>query len=253
MVTSSSSKNHRLDNNDRRSGGGTSSHSSIRHSNRNKNTNSKDTTQGGSSSSTVLLVWMILIGCIIFGFISSLFFNTFDLNLNNIQSVYDDAPSLMSLIQQQQQQQHPSIKSKSKSLVVLNSHHQQLSELTRSHVQNIECPERLFPFYDRIINTNEQQEPEEQHYLIPKSIHLSWKTRCVPQDMMEIIDKWKEQFPSYNIYFHDDVAVNALLNDDSWYDIFPHFKHIMNSCVKFGSAMTIDLWRILILYRYGGT
>jgi mannosyltransferase OCH1-like enzyme len=238
MVTSSSS----------RSGGGKSSRSSIRHSNRKKNT-----TQGGSSSSTVLLVWMILIGCIIFGFISSLFFNTFDLNLNNIQSVYDDAPSLMSLIQQQQQQQHPSIKSKSKSLVVLNSHHQQLSELTRSHVQNIECPERLFPFYDRIINTNEQQEREEQHYLIPKSIHLSWKTRCVPQDMMEIIDKWKEQFPSYNIYFHDDVAVNALLNDDSWYDIFPHFKHIMNSCVKFGSAMTIDLWRILILYRYGGT
>ncbi|OEU07109.1 hypothetical protein FRACYDRAFT_198187, partial [Fragilariopsis cylindrus CCMP1102] len=79
-------------------------------------------------------------------------------------------------------------------------------------------------------------------------------SRCISQDMMEIVDKWKEQFPSYNVYFHDDVAVDALFYDNGnyWYGIFPQLKGIMNSCVKFGSAMRIDIWRVLILYRHGG-
>ena len=137
-----------------------------------------------------------------------------------------------------------------------------MSELTRSHIQNITCPEPLFPVYDRIIKNTisngeqeQEQEQQEQNNLIPKIIHLSWKSRCISQDMMEIVNKWKDQFPSYNIYIHDDSAVAALLNDNDnyWYDLFPQLQQIMTSCAKFGSAMTIDIWRILILYRYGGT
>jgi hypothetical protein len=71
-----------------------------------------------------------------------------------------------------------------------------------------------------------------------------------------LINGKKKQFQLYNIYFHDDdYAVDTLFYDNGnyWYNIFPQLKDIMYSCVKFGSAMRIDIWRILILYRYGGT
>ncbi|OEU11434.1 hypothetical protein FRACYDRAFT_246031 [Fragilariopsis cylindrus CCMP1102] len=198
-----------------------------------------------------------MVGCAIFGCVTSyrnskLFFHTIEYYTDNSAYFNDDAPSspspqqLLQLLsnnnKHQQQQQQPLL---------------QLSELTRSHIR---CPEPLLPVYDKIINTNistfgeqdeQEQKQQEQNNLIPKIIHLSWKSRCISQDMMEIVDKWKDQFPSYNIYIHDDSAVAALLNDNYWYDLFPQLQQIMTSCAKFGSAMTIDIWRILILYRYG--
>ena len=192
-------------------------------------------------------VWLLmLVGCVvIFGFVTS-YHNLHDYK----NSTYSSASQPRSLLLNSQQPQ-PLL---------------QLSELTRSHIQNIICPEPLFPLYDKIINYN-SKEQQQQEQLIPRSIHFAWirgyhftndkmgLSRCISQDMMEIVDKWKEQFPSYNVYFHDDVAVDALFYDNGnyWYSIFPQLKEIMNSCVKFGSAMRIDIWRVLILYRYGGT
>ena len=188
-------------------------------------------------------VWLLML--VGFGFVTSYH------NLNDYKnSAYSSASQPRSLLLNKQQPQ-PFL---------------QLSELTRSHIQNIICPEPLFPLYDKIINYS-SKEQQQQEQLIPRSIHFAWirgyhftddemgLSRCISQDMMEIVDKWKEQFPSYNVYFHDDVAVDALFYDNGnyWYSIFPQLKEIMNSCVKFGSAMRIDIWRVLILYRYGGT
>jgi hypothetical protein len=181
-----------------------------------------------------------------------------------------------------------------------------LSEITRNHIKNITCPEPLVPIYDRIVHKDDEENgngnggiiierpkrtikrkrsrKQKQQQKIPKSIHLAWirgyqsknnDSRCISQDMIEIVDKWKNQFPSYNFYFHDDYAVDYLLehimtddtddDDDSSsssssssksssdFEEFPfNIKQIMESCVKFGSAMRIDIWRILILYKYGG-
>jgi mannosyltransferase OCH1-like enzyme len=184
------------------------------------------------SKSTAWL--LMLVGCVIFGFVINYH------NLNGYNFAYSSASQSRSLLSNQPQPQ-PKL---------------QLSELTRSHIQNIICPEPLFPLYDKIINNYSKEDEQEQ--LIPRSIHFAWirgLSRCISQDMMEIVDKWQEQFPSYNIYFHDDIAVDALFHDNGnyWYTIFPQLREIMNSCVKFGSAMRIDIWRVLILYRYGGT
>ncbi|KAL3933544.1 MAG: hypothetical protein SGARI_003682 [Bacillariaceae sp.] len=128
-----------------------------------------------------------------------------------------------------------------------------IEELTKSNIQDgVECPYPLVPFYDHIVN-----DPGTSR--IPKHIHLAWvrgfssphgQGRCISRDMMEIPNKWKEHFPSYNIYFHDDDAVDAL-SAQEWPE-FPALSKLMAACVKFGSAMRIDIWRQLILYRYGG-
>lgn len=127
-----------------------------------------------------------------------------------------------------------------------------LSKLTRSHINDVECPGDLVPLYDRIVkplNTDEQK--------IPRVIHLAWirgysspQSRCISKDMMDIPLNWMKRFPSYSIYFHDDEAVDTLLNKD-WPE-FPQLNKMMKACVKYGSAMRIDIWRILVLYRYGG-
>jgi hypothetical protein len=72
--------------------------------------------------------------------------------------------------QEQQQQQQPPPPPPLQLKLQLQS----LSELTRSHIQNIKCPEPLFPFYDRIINSQEEQEEGQKQQLIPKSIHFAW-------------------------------------------------------------------------------
>jgi len=127
-----------------------------------------------------------------------------------------------------------------------------VSELTRSHNRNVECPEPLVPLYDKIVDPL----PDDKQQ-IPRSIHLAWirgyhspQSRCISRDMMEIALKWMEQFPSYSLYFHDDEAVDMLFDQKS--QEFPHLVKIMNACAQLGGAMKIDIWRVLILYTYGG-
>ena len=224
---------------------------------RDKRMHVHDSNKGNSTKAWLMLM---LVGCVTFGYVANyhdtkLFFNTID--------YYKDA-AYFSNAPQPAQQQHK---------LLLNQQQPplQLSELTRSHIQNIICPEPLLPVYDRIISSSssnyDENSSNKNKQLITKSIHFAWirgyhfpddklgLSRCLAQDMIDIVDTWKEQFPSYNFYFHDDVAVDALFYDTGnyWYNTFPQLKEIMNSCVKFGSAMRIDIWRILILYRYGGT
>jgi mannosyltransferase OCH1-like enzyme len=68
--------------------------------------------------------------------------------------------------------------------------------------------------------------------------------------MVDQAQKWKNNFPSYSFFFHGDEAVDRLLKQD-WPE-FPHLAKIMNTCVKFGGAIKIDIWRVLVLYKYGG-
>ena len=74
------------------------------------------------------------------------------------------------------------------------------------------------------------------------------KSRCLPKDLAHGVQKWKEAMPDHSLYFHDDDAVEKLLQSD-WPE-FPGLQDVLK-CVRKG-AMKIDIWRILVLYRYGG-
>ena len=73
--------------------------------------------------------------------------------------------------------------------------------------------------------------------------------------MYDALEKWKENFPSYSIFFHDDEAVDRLLLSEEgvysdWRKDFPDLVEIL-PCVSQG-AMKIDIWRVLVLYKFGG-
>ncbi|KAG7369607.1 glycosyltransferase sugar-binding protein containing DXD motif [Nitzschia inconspicua] len=82
---------------------------------------------------------------------------------------------------------------------------------------------------------------------IPKIVHITTKTRCMPSVMHQNLDRWK--FPDHNLYIHDDAAVERLLFETYWPE-FPHLN-LLRPCMISGAAMA-DLWRYLVLYEYGG-
>jgi mannosyltransferase OCH1-like enzyme len=85
--------------------------------------------------------------------------------------------------------------------------------------------------------------------MIPKIMHFSMQSRCVPRDLLRTLNRWETQLPEHSIFFHDDDAVDRLLSMD-WSE-FPGFHEGMK-CVLYRGAMTIDIWRVLMLWKYGG-
>ncbi len=119
-----------------------------------------------------------------------------------------------------------------------------LIELTHNPPPNsLKCPPLTTPIYDRIV-------PDTNSSKIPKLLHISYKSRCVPTEIFaDAIQQWKEALPDYSFYFHDDQAVDRFLQQN-WPE-FPGLHRTMQ-CMKYKGAMTIDLWRMMIVYEFGG-
>jgi len=115
----------------------------------------------------------------------------------------------------------------------------------------IKCPPPLIPFHNQIVRANQTHNSTSSEYdmKIPKILHVSMKSRCLPRDLARSMDKWKQTLPNYSIFFHDDEAVAKLI-DQEWPG-FPDLRRAMR-CVLYKGAMRIDVWRVLVLYKYGG-
>jgi mannosyltransferase OCH1-like enzyme len=81
---------------------------------------------------------------------------------------------------------------------------------------------------------------------IPKTVHVTSKTRCMTPAFIRNIDEWR--FPDYALYFHDDAAVDRLLA--KFWPEFPHLQ-LFQQCSISGAAKA-DIWRLLVLWEYGG-
>jgi mannosyltransferase OCH1-like enzyme len=140
-----------------------------------------------------------------------------------------------------------------------------LQELTRSPpLGSIVCPSPHFtPIYDKIVyttsnHTNTTADSFTAYRKIPRIIHFSFNDRCVPNELAESIKRWKESLPDHSIFFHDDNAVQRLIGVDNrnsqlWHlsEDFPRLRNNLQ-CVKFRGAMLIDIWRMLVVWTYGG-
>ena len=136
-----------------------------------------------------------------------------------------------------------------------------LQELTRSPpLGSIVCPSpHLTPIYDKIVGVSSNDTSNTAHRKIPRILHVSFNNRCVPNDLADSITRWQRALPDHSIFFHDDEAVQRLMGVENQKDSqlwhlskdFPELRNNMR-CVKFKGAMLIDIWRVLILWTYGG-
>jgi hypothetical protein len=84
------------------------------------------------------------------------------------------------------------------------------------------------------------------NHKIPRIVHVTGISPCLTKPFHDNLQKW--HFSNYSFYFHDEEAVDRLLQRD-WPE-FPHLQLIMN-CMISGAAKA-DLWRYLVLWEFGG-
>ena len=119
-----------------------------------------------------------------------------------------------------------------------------LLDLIRTQEED-SCPGGLFFVNDTIDEASLQQELNDRK--IPKIVHITSRTRCVTNPFRLAIDRWR--FPGHSLLFHNEAAVDRLLLDKSWPE-FPSLS-LATHCFLSGAAKA-DLWRLLVLWEYGG-
>lgn len=80
---------------------------------------------------------------------------------------------------------------------------------------------------------------------IPKIIWQTMKTNQVPVIIKNYVDTWLIQNPEYEYRFYDDEDILAFFKNE-----FPEFLEGYKK-LKYGASKA-DLWRYLIIYKYGG-
>lgn len=117
--------------------------------------------------------------------------------------------------------------------------------LESQNLKNVSCGnEKLF----LIENVMPKKNAFFSERKIPKIIHMTAKTKCITAHVKKYVDEWKN-IPNYSFILHDDDVVERLFQNFEWSE-FPLLKKI-TKCISNG-AMKADLWRYLLLWRFGG-
>ena len=87
---------------------------------------------------------------------------------------------------------------------------------------------------------------DDKFYMIPKNIIQTYKTfESIPIECKNNIKKIKELHPDYNYMFYDDNDVQKFMETE--------FKNLLSFYYSLPyNIQRFDLFRILVVYRYGG-
>jgi Glycosyltransferase sugar-binding region containing DXD motif len=121
-----------------------------------------------------------------------------------------------------------------------------LDELTRSSSENTTCSREDQIYMSNKLFPTVLPNPNAT-YRIPLIIHQTSKTRCIKHYLGALTAQWRN-LPEFAYYFHDDEAVDRLFHSST---TFPQAAAIARSCLNSGAAKA-DLWRLLVLFEYGG-
>ena len=81
---------------------------------------------------------------------------------------------------------------------------------------------------------------------IPRRIYQTWKTHNLPRGIDMVIRKMLDNNPGYEHYLYDDIEMEGFVHQYYPGEISDAFDTL-----AIGAARA-DLWRYLILYKYGG-
>lgn len=162
--------------------------------------------------------------------------------LQNISDASTQFPPLAAQSRPQQETEPPQIIDASNRLPLL-------STLTRSKQgTDKSCSNsQLSAIFDKVLDAN--RTIESKNRIIPLIIHQTSRTRCLAPQFKKVADEWRN-LEGFEYYFHDDDAVDEFILKYDHPD-FPHLPLIYRNCINSG-ATKADIWRLLILWEYGG-
>lgn len=82
--------------------------------------------------------------------------------------------------------------------------------------------------------------------VIPRNVYLTWQSAPFPPQMQKNVERLKAQNPEFTFHFYDDAQCIAFLEEH-----FPAAVAAAFQALEPG-AFKADLWRLCILYVYGG-
>lgn len=118
-----------------------------------------------------------------------------------------------------------------------------LAELVGS-LKEVECEDPLVLVKDVLLNPKLAFDGGRK---IPKIVHVTSRSRCMNKLFADNLNTW--HLKDHSFFMHDDEAMDKLLYRD-WPE-FPQLQHVLR-CLKHGGAVKADVWRILVLWEYGG-
>lgn len=101
------------------------------------------------------------------------------------------------------------------------------------------------PVYSIIPKMLPAREKMEYVQKVPKIIWQTMKSNRVPAILKEYADTWIENNPEYEYRFFDNDDIIRFIASE-----FPEYLEAYNK-IKYGASKA-DLWRYLIMYKYGG-
>ena len=139
-----------------------------------------------------------------------------------------------------------------------------------ARVSTTTCPQGMYPA-PMVINITADKGIGRK---IPQVIHITGKSACLTEPFRNACHQWS--LPSHSLYYHDDQAVDQLLNRE--WPMFPQLQNTMECLKNAGGgkssfvviltflvsipyslchyhrciAAKADLWRYLVLWEYGG-
>jgi mannosyltransferase OCH1-like enzyme len=105
------------------------------------------------------------------------------------------------------------------------------------------CP----PGFVRVNDTHIPASHDTTSRKIPKIVFQTSRSRYITPALYKFTQTWR--FEGWSYYFYDDDAVMRILRED--FPEFPHLRLLTEKCVEYGT-MKADLWRYLIVWKYGG-
>ena len=84
---------------------------------------------------------------------------------------------------------------------------------------------------------------------IPKFIHQTWKTadlkqQSTPSHVIQSVNAWSQESPGYTYLLWNDADIQNL--------VFQYYPHLRKLYRKLTPVMRADLFRLLVLHKYGG-
>ena len=133
-----------------------------------------------------------------------------------------------------------------------------IRDLIETQIETSCSSEEMVLVNDRLLDPNNAFEQAingtQQILQIPKIVHVTTKSRCLPKVFADNLQLWKNSLPDHSFILHNDAAMDRLLfdaNNSEWQSLFPHVRLILRHC-SISVAAKADLWRALVLWVYGG-
>ena len=110
---------------------------------------------------------------------------------------------------------------------------------------DIICPEDLVRFENKILESNNTTTASGR---IPRTLHFFSKSKCLPKEAHENLQKWSDAVKDYSILIHDLQDISTHLSKPR--KDLPFVANALKCA--FSHEAVLDLARFVYLYDYGG-